>query len=146
MVPVFVLGMAALLMLNAGASETTKLPHGYVGKTVLDKGAKKDTWWLDLGDDVEPGVPGCHVQVKGPKDKTPTGIYVGEACQSNVILVETTPHKGGEAHVHKGDIGTPLLIDCNVWCQKEKGSKGGMCKTVTPGPDKCASSAICSCN
>ncbi len=105
--------------------------------------AAKETYWYDT-DGVQPGVAGCHIGVKGLNDRTPNNRSFGEACQSNVVLIESNPEKD-KIHSHKGDIGAPYLVNCSDWCKGTGKPKGGSCKK-TQGPAPCAASARCECN
>jgi hypothetical protein len=101
---------------------------------------KKDqtTWWKDT-DGVKPGEAGCHIGT----DETgkPNGRMFGEACLSDVLLVESNP--GADAvHKHTDDTGHPDKFDCNAWCVG-KGSSKGVC-TPAPAPP-CEKSAKCVC-
>jgi len=102
----------------------------------------KETFWYDT-DGVDPDVAGCHIGVKGLNDKTPNGRSFGEACQSNLILIESNPAKD-VIHSHKNDIGSPYLVNCDEWCKGFKKAKGGACKAVS-GPAPCKTSAKCEC-
>src|SRR5688572_6685166 len=84
------------LMINAFAAESITGPPGRTGSMVYDGGAMKDTWWVDSGDAVEPGAPGCHEEVVSQTNSKRTGRNFGEFCKGNT-LVETTPGRG-EAH------------------------------------------------
>ncbi len=96
------------------------------------------TYWIDT-DGVNPGVAGCHLGTD--KDGKPNGRSFGEACLSDVVLVESNPG-AKEVHSHKDDIGHPDKFDCNAWCVGN-GSAKGMC-VASPAPP-CAASARCVC-
>ncbi len=100
--------------------------------------AGQTTYWKDT-DGVDPGTAGCHI---GTDEKgKPNGRMFGEACLSDVLLVESNP--GADViHAHKDDTGHPDKFDCNAWC-KGQGSAKGMC-TKAPAPP-CAQSAKCVC-
>jgi len=96
------------------------------------------TWWKD-SDGVNPGEAGCHIGTD--KEGKPNGRMFGEACLSDVLLVESNP--GAElVHKHADDIGHPDKFDCNAWCQGQR-FDAGMCR-VAPAPP-CAQSAKCAC-
>lgn len=106
------------------------------------------TYWYDT-DGIDPGVAGCHVEVRGPNDKTPTGRSFGEACAGG-LLVETNPD-ANVVHGHAGDVGNPNYVNCANWCTEAKGARGGACVPVTAGPSNpkvapCTRSARCECN
>jgi len=97
------------------------------------------TWWKDT-DGVNPGEAGCHIGTDA--DGNPNGRTFGEACLSEVILVESNP--GADVvHKHVDDIGHPDKFDCNAWCIGQ-GSAKGVC-TAAPAPP-CEQSAKCVCN
>jgi len=97
------------------------------------------TWWKDT-DGVGPGEAGCHIGTD--PDGKPNGRMFGEACLSDVLLVESNP--GSDViHKHVDDIGHPDKFDCNAWCIGQ-GSTKGIC-TAAPAPP-CAKSAKCICN
>jgi len=97
-----------------------------------------ETWWKD-SDGVKPGEAGCHIGTD--KNGKPNGRMFGEACLSDVLLVESNP--GAElVHKHTDDVGHPDKFDCNKWC-KAQGSDEGICQ-VAPAPP-CAQSAMCAC-
>jgi hypothetical protein len=100
------------------------------------------SFWLDT-DGVNPGVAGCHIGVKGAKDKSPNGRVFGEACRDGTVLIESNPD-ANVIHGHDDDVGHPDLIDCNAWCKGAKKAKAGVC-TATKGPAPCATSARCEC-
>ena len=97
------------------------------------------TWWKD-SDGVDPGIAGCHVGTDA--EGIPNGRMFGEACLSDVLLVESNPG-AGVLHSHSDDIGHPDRFDCNEWCVGQ-GSSSGIC-TVDNAPP-CQQSAICACN
>ncbi len=97
------------------------------------------TWWKDT-DGVSPGEAGCHIGTD--HDGKPNGRMFGEACLSNVLLVESNPG-AHEHHEHVDDIGHPDKFDCNAWCLGQ-GSTKGICVAVPAPP--CAQSAKCVCN
>lgn len=105
--------------------------------------AAKETYWYDT-DGVSPGVAGCHIGVKALDDRTHNDRSFGEACQSDVVLIESNPEKD-KIHSHKGDIGAPYLVNCRDWCRGTGKPKGGSCRSVK-GPAPCATSARCECN
>jgi hypothetical protein len=103
------------------------------------------TYWTDTGDGVDPGTPGCHVEITSVTNKArpPGGRVFGEACSKEGLLIETNPGRNAP-HPHKNDQGHPDLFDCNVWCQKTKQKARGVCQVVK-GPPPCKTSAICAC-
>ncbi len=97
------------------------------------------TWWKDT-DGVKPGKAGCHVGTD--QDGKANGRMFGEACLSDVLLVESNP--GADViHEHVDDIGHPDKFDCNSWCIGQ-GSAKGVCRAAPSPP--CAQSAQCVCN
>ncbi len=100
----------------------------------------KVTWWKD-SDGIKPGEPGCHIGT----DSTgkPNGRSFGEACLSDVVLVESN-QGADDLHSHKDDVGHPDKFDCNAWCIAQ-GSRRGICQ-ATSGPSPCVKSAKCVCN
>lgn len=105
------------------------------------------TYWYDT-DGIDPGVAGCHVEVKGPTDRTPTGRSFPEGCLGG-ILIESNPG-ANEIHEHGNDVGNPNYVNCANWCKEVKKTKGGACITVSAGPAEpkvapCKTSARCEC-
>lgn len=98
------------------------------------------TWWKDT-DGIKPGIAGCHIGTN--QSGEPNGRTFGEACLSDVQLVESNPG-ADELHSHKDDVGHPDKFDCNAWCVGQ-GSSKGICQT-TSGPPPCSKSAKCVCN
>ena len=106
--------------------------------TPIDHASDETTWWKDT-DGVDPGVAGCHI---GTNEKgIPNGRTFGEACLSDILLVESNPGHD-ELHSHSNDIGHPDTFDCNAWCVGS-GNKSGVCKAMPAPP--CEQSAACSC-
>lgn len=153
----------SLLVLNAASTQEEAKPTGFVGEeevkgdgTTWKQG--ETTFWIDVGDDVDPQTPGCHVEVRSGTDLTPIGRKFGEFCGRDGYLRETTPEKN-KVHAHPNDIGHPYVIDCNKWCQDENfvifderrmtvvtGSQvRGVCQPVNR-PSPCSSSAVCFCS
>jgi hypothetical protein len=99
------------------------------------------TYWKDT-DGVDPGVAGCHIGLT--QAGQPNGRFFGEACQSELILIESNP--GADVvHEHANDLGHPDTFDCNAWCVGAKKAKGGVCRAAA-GPPPCTASARCECN
>jgi len=97
------------------------------------------TWWKDT-DGVKPGKAGCHIGTD--QDGKANGRMFGEACLSDVLLVESNP--GADViHEHVDDIGHPDKFDCNSWCIGQVFAKG-ICRAAPSPP--CAQSAQCVCN
>lgn len=154
-IPVAVLFSVAYAQQPHGPpSDGAKGIPGALGTFILTPdGWKKGTvtYWTDTGDGIDPGTPGCHVEVSETDSKRlPNGRFFGEACTKQGLLIETNPGKD-TPHGHKNDQGHPDLFDCNVWCQKAKQKSAGVCiqgdakqiKVNIPSP--CTTSAICSC-
>ena len=99
------------------------------------------TYWTDT-DGIDPGVAGCHIGVS--EGGQPNGRSFGEACQSDLILIESNPG-AGVVHAHGNDLGHPDTFDCKAWCVGAKKAAGGVCKAVS-GPPPCTASARCECN
>ena len=98
----------------------------------------KVTYWKDT-DGVKPGEAGCHIGTD--KDGNPNNRSFGEACLTDVVLVESNP--GADViHKHDNDTGHPDKFDCDVWC-KGGGSAKGKCVAADAPP--CAKSAKCVC-
>ena len=104
----------------------------------VDHVGDETTWWKDT-DGIAPDVAGCHVGTDEHGD--PNGRMFGEACLSDVLLVESNPGKD-ELHSHKHDTGHPDTFNCSTWCQSH-GSATGMCVAASAPP--CESSAVCEC-
>ena len=98
------------------------------------------TYWKD-SDGIDPGVAGCHIGVA--QAGRPNGRFFGEACQSDLILIESNPGKN-KIHPHTNDLGHPDTFDCKAWCIGAKRTQGGVCRAVS-GPPPCATSARCEC-
>jgi len=144
----FLFGAAYAQHPHAPPSEGAKNIPGAKGTFIFTpKGWKKGvtTFWTDTGDGVDPGTPGCHIEITSATNtaRPPGGRVFGEACTAEGLLIETNPGKDAP-HPHKNDQGHPDLFDCNIWCQKAKAKSRGVCQVVK-GPAPCTTSAICAC-
>ena len=75
-----------------------------------DRRPGQTTWWEDTAW-VALGKAGCHSGTD--PDGKPNGRKFGEACLSDVLLVESSP--GADViHKHADDIGQPDKFDCNA--------------------------------
>ncbi len=132
-----------LILLNAAQGQTPDR-LGFMGTTPINKGKGVTTYWYDAGDGIQPGVGGCHIEVRSMTDRTPTGRVIAERCNAEGLLIETTPEKD-VVHAHENDIGHAYLFDCNVWCIGSGNGRGGSCQPVKMHRVKCARSARCVC-
>jgi hypothetical protein len=146
---ILAIGIALLLLSNL--SQADELPSagaegmpGALGTLEFkptDWAGNVTTYWTDT-DGVDPGVAGCHIGVS--EEGKPNGRSFGEACQSDLVLIESNPG-AGVIHPHENDLGHPDRVDCKAWCVGAKKAAGGVCKAVS-GPLPCAASAVCECN
>lgn len=111
---------------------------GVFAFTPVDWQAGETTWWLD-SDGVAPDVAGCHIGTD--EDGNVNGRMFGEACLTDVVLVESNPGKG-VVHAHSNDTGHPDQFDCLKWC-KASGNATGRCEVASAPP--CEQSARCVC-
>jgi hypothetical protein len=140
--------LAALIWLGAAQAQHGLQPPdrmGFRGTMAVDMGKGVTTYWYDAGDGIQPGVGGCHIEVRSMTDRRPTGRIITEQCRADGLLVETTPEKG-KIHPHENDIGHPYLFDCNIWCVGSGNGRGGSCRTFKTHKVNCPTSARCVCD
>jgi len=95
------------------------------------------TYWIDT-DGENPGVAGCHIEVRGANDprRLPGGRVFGELChpdergRPNQILIESNPG-ANVIHPHTNDYGHPYRISCPRWCAATQPGSRGSCLEVT---------------
>ena len=101
----------------------------------------QSTWWKDT-DGVDPAAAGCHIETDSEGKAIENGRDFGEACISDVLLVESNP--GAFAvHMHLNDTGHPDTFNCLDWCLGT-GASGGSCQVADAPP--CVASARCVCD